>query len=155
VFFSFVNSVIVGTIPDQRTGTFLLYKKSYPRSAGSYTAPAKLAMETTITKEKNTTIFALNGRLDSNSAPQFEHQLQDFITTPCTHLVFDFNNLDYISSAGLRVVLNTAKAYKSGKFLFITCAMQEHVQEVFEISGFDSFITIHRSVDESLSVLQD
>lgn len=122
---------------------------------GSYTAPAELTMETTITKKKNTTIFTLNGRLDSNSAPQFEQQLQDFLTTPCSHLVFDFNNLDYISSAGLRVVLNTAKAYKSGQYLFVTCAMQEHVQEVFEISGFDSFITIHPSIDASLSVLKD
>ena len=112
-------------------------------------------MKTTITKENNATIVALKGRLDSNSAPQFEHQLQDFLTTPCSHLIFDFNNLDYISSAGLRVVLNTAKAYKSGQYLFITCAMQEHVQEVFEISGFDSFITIHHSIDESLSVLKD
>ncbi|MGB3211437.1 MAG: STAS domain-containing protein [Desulforhopalus sp.] len=112
-------------------------------------------METTITKEKNTTIFSLNGRLDSNSAPQFEQQLQDLLATPCTHLVFDFNNLDYISSAGLRVILNTAKAYRTGQYHFITCAMQEHVQEVFEISGFDSFITIHRSIDESLSVLND
>jgi anti-anti-sigma factor len=112
-------------------------------------------MEATITKENNATIFSLNGRLDSNSAPQFEQQLQDFLTTPCGHLVFDFNNLDYISSAGLRVVLNTAKAYKSGQYLFLTCAMQEHVQEVFEISGFDSFITIHRSIDESLSALQN
>jgi anti-anti-sigma factor len=111
-------------------------------------------METTITKENNTTIFSLSGRLDSNSAPQFEQQLQDFISTPCTHLVFDFNNLDYISSAGLRVVLNTAKAYKSGQYIFTACAMQEHVQEVFEISGFDSFITIHRSIDETLSHLK-
>jgi len=110
-------------------------------------------MEATITKENNATIFSLNGRLDSNSAPQLEKQLQDFLTTPCSHLVFDFNNLDYISSAGLRVVLNTAKAYKSGQYLFLTCAMQEHVQEVFEISGFDTFITIHRSIDESLSAL--
>ncbi len=112
-------------------------------------------METTITKDNNTTIFALKGRLDSNSAPQFEQQLQDFLVTPRTHLLFDFHNLDYISSAGLRVILNTAKAYKTGKYLFATCAMQEHVQEVFEISGFDSFITIHRSVDESLSALKN
>lgn len=112
-------------------------------------------MKITISKENNTTIFALKGRLDSNSAPQFEKQLQDFIIKPNTHLVFDFNNLDYISSAGLRIILNTAKAYKSGQYLFSTCAMQEHVQEVFEISGFDSFITIHRSVDESLSALKD
>ncbi len=112
-------------------------------------------MKTTITKDNNTTIFALSGRLDSNSAPDLEQQLQDFLDTPGTNLVFDFNNLDYISSAGLRVVLNTAKAYKSGQYLFSACAMQEHVQEVFEISGFDSFIKIYRSIDESLSALKD
>jgi anti-sigma B factor antagonist len=112
------------------------------------------AMKTIITKDNNTTIFALNGRLDSNSAPQFEQELQDFLVSPCTNLLFDFNNLEYISSAGLRVILNIAKAYKSCQYLFITCAMQEHVQEVFEISGFDSFITIHRSLDESMSALK-
>ena len=112
-------------------------------------------MKTTITKENNATIVALSGRLDSNSAPQFEQQLQDFLVSPRSHLLFDFNNLDYISSAGLRIILNTAKAYKTGEYLFLTCAMQEHVQEVFEISGFDSFITIHRSLDESLSTLKN
>jgi anti-anti-sigma factor len=111
-------------------------------------------METTIKKEQNATIFALNGRLDSNSAPPFEKQLQDFITTPGSHLVFDCDNLEYISSAGLRVVLNTAKAYNAGPYRFIACAMQDHVQEVFEISGFDTFITIHRSVAESLIALK-
>jgi anti-anti-sigma factor len=112
-------------------------------------------MKTTITEKENTTIIALAGRLDSNSAPQFEQQLQDFLVSPHTHLLFDFNNLDYISSAGLRIILNTAKAYKSGRYHFVACSMQEHVQEVFEISGFDSFITIHRSLDESLSALKD
>lgn len=111
-------------------------------------------METTIIKNNNATIFTLKGRLDSNSAPQFEKQLEDFLASPGTNLVFDFNNLDYISSAGLRVILNTAKAYKAGPYRFITCAMQDHVQEVFEISGFDSFITIHSSVDESLTNLE-
>lgn len=110
-------------------------------------------METTIVKEKNSTIFVLSGRLDSNTAPQFEKQLHDFLVSPASHLVFDFNDLDYISSAGLRVILNTAKAYREGPFNFITCAMQDHVQEVFEISGFDTIITIYNSVDESLSSL--
>ncbi len=112
-------------------------------------------METTIIKEINATIFVLNGRLDSNSSPPFEKQLQDFLISPNTHLIFDFNNLEYISSAGLRVVLNTAKAYHAGAYSFVACAMQDHVLEVFEISGFDSFITIHRSVDESLMALQN
>lgn len=112
-------------------------------------------MKTKFIKENDTTIVALNGRLDSNSAPEFEQQLEDYLASPGTHLVFDFNDLDYISSAGLRIILNTAKAYKSGPFQFITCAMQEHVQEVFEISGFDSFITICQTIDETLSTLKN
>ncbi|MCP3889079.1 MAG: STAS domain-containing protein [Desulfobulbaceae bacterium] len=107
-------------------------------------------MDTTILQENNAIIFALSGRLDSNSAPQFEKQLRDFLTTPASHLVFDFNDLDYISSAGLRVILNTAKAYRAGPYNFVTCSMQDHVQEVFEISGFDTIITIYTNMDESL-----
>jgi len=112
-------------------------------------------METTITQKPDTTIFSLCGRLDSNSAPQFEKQVQDFLASPGTHLVFDFDNLDYISSAGLRVILNAAKAYKASPYNFIACAMQDHVLEVFEISGFDTFITIHPSIDDSLSALKE
>ena len=110
-------------------------------------------MKTSITKENGATIFSLSGRLDSNSAPHFEDELQSFISSPASHLVFDFNDLDYISSAGLRIILNTAKAFKDKPFEFITCAMQDHVLEVFEISGFDTFITIHNSINQSLSAL--
>lgn len=110
-------------------------------------------MKTSISKENGATIFSLSGRLDSNSAPHFEEELQSFITSPASHLVFDFNDLDYISSAGLRIILNTAKAFKNQPFEFITCAMQDHVQEVFEISGFDTFITICNSINQSLSEL--
>lgn len=112
-------------------------------------------MQAHISQKDNTTIFVLTGRLDSNTAPAFEKQLQDYLVTPGSHLVFDFLDLDYISSAGLRLILNTAKAYRQGPYKFIACSMQDHVHEVFEIAGFDTFITIHRSVDESLTVLGD
>lgn len=112
-------------------------------------------METEISQENDTTIFSLSGRLDSHSAPQFELQVQDFLDSPSSNLVLNFNNLDYISSAGLRIILNTAKAYKPTQYKFITCSMQDHVQEVFEISGFDSFITICTTLDESLTTIKD
>lgn len=112
-------------------------------------------METNISKEKNATILTLSGRLDSNSSPQFEKQLQDYLVSPASHLVLDLNDLEYISSAGLRVVLNTAKAFRDCPYSFLTCSMQDHVREVFEISGFDTIITIHDTVDESLSALTD
>lgn len=97
----------------------------------------------------------LSGRLDSNTAPDFEKQVQDFLDTPHGHLIFDFHDLDYISSAGLRVVLNTAKAYRTQPFRFVACEMQDHVQEVFEISGFDSFISIYKTRDESMTALKE
>ncbi len=125
------------------------------RSAGKQQLPATDYMEATITQENNTTVFTLSGRLDSHSAPLFEKQVHDYLISPGTHLVLNFNNLDYISSAGLRIILNTAKAYKPTPYQFITCSMQDHVQEVFEISGFDSFITICGTLDESLTTLQE
>jgi anti-anti-sigma factor len=115
--------------------------------------PLHQTMNATVNTEKNATIFALQGRLDSNSAPQFERQLTDYLNTPAGHLVFDCHDLDYISSAGLRVILNIAKAYSACPFRFVACALQDHVLEVFEISGFDSFITIKGSVDECLTQL--
>jgi anti-anti-sigma regulatory factor len=51
--------------------------------------------------------------------------------------------------------LNTAKAYKPTPYQFITCSMQDHVLEVFEISGLDTFITICRTLDDSLVALKD
>lgn len=110
-------------------------------------------MEVTIDHTEHATILSLRGRLDSNTAPRFEEQLQEYLRQPTSHLVFDFAKLEYISSAGLRVILNTAKAYSPGPYRFAACAMQEHVQEVFEIAGFDSFIAIFRSIEESLASL--
>jgi anti-sigma B factor antagonist len=111
-------------------------------------------MKTVIKKEDTATIVSLTGRLDSNSAPLFEDELQSFVSSPKGDLVFDFNDLDYISSAGLRIILNTAKAFKDAPYSFVTCAMQDHVREVFEISGFDTIITIHNSIVNSLSALK-
>ncbi|SDO87944.1 STAS domain-containing protein [Desulforhopalus singaporensis] len=110
-------------------------------------------MQVTVSQENNATILTLSGRLDSSSAPQFEEQLTGYLASPTSHLIFDFNDLDYISSAGLRLILNTAKAYRQGPFVFMTCSMQDHVLEVFEIAGFDTIITIHNTMAETLSAL--
>jgi len=112
-------------------------------------------MKTKVKKENNATILTLCGRLDSNTAPDFEKQVEDFLKSPTTHLIFDFNELDYISSAGLRVILNTAKAYRTLPFRFIACNMQDHVQEVFEISGFDTIISIYKTFNDSIAALDN
>lgn len=103
-------------------------------------------MEYTVRSEKNTVIVKPIGRLDSTTSPEFESCLAEHMQPPGSHLLLDFDELDYISSAGLRVVLNAAKVFREVEWKFAACNMQDHVREVFEISGFDSFIAIYDSV---------
>ena len=80
------------------------------------------------------------GRLDTTTAPQLEAELQGCMET-AEELTLDFAKLDYISSAGLRVLLATQKVMgkKGGMKLRNVCA---EIMEVFEITGFTDILTI-------------
>jgi len=95
-------------------------------------------------------IFKIMGRLDSNTAPDFEKKIVDAIQDGTTAMIIDFENLDYISSAGLRVILKTTKDLKRVDGMLMLCAMKDYVKEVFEIAGFDAFLPIVPTMDEAL-----
>ena len=96
----------------------------------------------TITKEKNDSelTIILEGRLDTMTAPELEAELNTEIKD-IDELVFDFSKLDYISSAGLRVLLSAHKAMMKKGGMKIT-GVNEIVQEVFEVTGFADILTI-------------
>lgn len=87
-----------------------------------------------------TATLALTGRLDTSTAPELESALDALLPT-ATALVFDLSALEYISSAGLRVILKAQKAmtHKGGMKLI---HVPETVMEVFDITGFVDFLTI-------------
>ena len=85
-------------------------------------------------------IFKLNGRLDSNTSQGFEKKIFQAIDDGSKSVIIDFKDLDYISSAGLRVIFKATKALKR----------EEGQKEVFEITGFDSFLPIVGSMDDAL-----
>lgn len=95
-----------------------------------------------ITKNQNGTAFdfALEGRLDTVTAPELEQELKACLND-ATALTLDFSKLDYISSAGLRVLLSAHKAM-SGKGVMKVTHVNEIVQEVFEVTGFADILTI-------------
>ena len=78
----------------------------------------------------------LSGRLDSATASGFEKPLQDLFNLPGSRVLMDFSALEYISSAGLRVVLMAAKRAKQSQGALVLCSLQPQVRDVFEISGF-------------------
>lgn len=92
-------------------------------------------------KQSGTTLdVALSGRLDTSTAPQLEAEMKAALEG-ITELNFDFEKLEYVSSAGLRVLLSCQKTMKKqGKMkLRHVC---EDIMEVFEITGFTDILTI-------------
>ena len=96
----------------------------------------------TITKELNGTELkiALEGRLDTMTAPELEAELNQNLEN-AESLTLDFSKLDYISSAGLRVLLSAHKIMSSKGGMKVT-HVNEIVSEVFEVTGFADILTI-------------
>ena len=91
--------------------------------------------------ENNNSEIKLIGRLDTITATDFEKKLEQIIPT-VDMLTINCEDLVYISSAGLRVILKTYKMLASKKGLILTNVSDE-VREVFEITGFSDFLTMN------------
>lgn len=86
--------------------------------------------------------ISLEGRLDTTTAPQLEAELKHSLGD-VTNLVLDFQKLEYLSSAGLRVILAAQKTMnKQGKMVIRN--VNEAIMEVFEITGFVDILTIEK-----------
>lgn len=96
----------------------------------------------TITKTQNGTdlTIALTGRLDTTTAPELEQEAAKTLDG-ITALTIDLNGLEYISSAGLRVLLSMQKKM-SMQGTMVVVGAQEAVREVFEITGFCDILTL-------------
>ena len=95
-----------------------------------------------ITKNLNGTSLnvALEGRLDTTTAPELEQSLKESLEST-NDLTLDFSKLDYISSAGLRVLLSAHKAMaKKGGMKVVN--VSEDIMEIFEVTGFTDILTI-------------
>ena len=91
--------------------------------------------------EEDKLTIKLNGRLDTNTAPELEEELKKDLPN-VTDLVLDFEDLKYISSAGLRVVLSTQKIMnKQGNMAIEN--VNDLIMEIFEATGFSSILTIN------------
>ena len=96
----------------------------------------------TIEKKQNGSALeiALEGRLDTMTSPELENELKNALPG-VESLTLDFSKLDYISSAGLRVLLSAHKTMSAKGGMKVT-HVNEVVQEVFEVTGFADILTI-------------
>lgn len=100
-----------------------------------------MAMEVSVTKQGDTATIAVSGFLNASTAAELETKVEEALDG-CVSAVFDFSNLEYISSAGLRVLM---VAYKRATALGGTVRVIgacDDVREVFEITGFSDLFDV-------------
>ncbi|MGE5543831.1 MAG: STAS domain-containing protein [Bacillota bacterium] len=102
-------------------------------------------------KQDGVLILGLDGRLDASTASTLEKHLLGSIEGGELKLVLDFSSLDYISSAGLRVLLMAAKKIKSAGGKLVLACLKSHVKEVFDIAGFSSIFPIFSAQEEAVN----
>lgn len=110
-------------------------------------------MEIIEENQQDIAVFKLNGRLDSMTSEEFDLRIETTLQNGTRHLIIDCQYLDYITSAGLRVLNKTAKRLKREDGRIVLFAMADYVKEVFEIAGFDSFLPIVASFEEAKHAL--
>ena len=108
-------------------------------------------MEIPVQREGGTAIAKASGRIDSSNSREFHSSLEAAIAEGDSAVVLDFEDVSYISSAGMRVILLTAKSLQSRGSKLLLCSMEDPIREVFKISGFDKIIPIHDSQSDAIA----
>jgi anti-sigma B factor antagonist len=114
----------------------------------------KTHMEITDRKAADIVTLSLSGKLDANSAKAFENKVLAQIESGERRIVIDLAQLDYVSSAGLRVIILASRRLSSANGKMVLCSLKDPVREMFDIAGFSSIFSTYGSHDDAIKALQ-
>jgi len=110
-------------------------------------------MEITTRDMNDVKVVQIEGELDTSSSPDAQKQLDQLREQGVKKILLDLAKLDFISSAGLRVLLATAQEMKAAGGNLRVCNLNETVKEVFDISGFSTLLMVFDNEAKALSGL--
>ena len=110
-----------------------------------------MSLSVTESREGQVLVLSPQGRLDSVNAREFQALVMGHVDAGEESMIVDLSNLDYISSAGIRVTQLASKALKESGGQFLLCAMRDHISNVFRVSGFDRVIAIADTLEDALA----
>lgn len=109
-------------------------------------------IRTEVEEKEGATLIRLKGRLDATSTPVLEGKMAPFLSKSKV-IVLDFAGVDYLSSAGMRLLLSATKKMKAKEGKLLLCALDEEVMELLKMSGFDKILLIYPTEKEALADL--
>ena len=99
-------------------------------------------------------ILRVSGRLDAITAPKLEEALDEYIAQEAPRVLIDFGQVDYLSSAGMRLLLATTKKLDSKGGKLALCMLHDDVMEIIRMAGFEKILHIRPSEHEAIESLQ-
>ncbi len=99
-------------------------------------------------------VLHLKGRVDATNSSEVHDKVVEEIKKGCDKMIIDFAEVNYISSAGLRVLIFATKSFAKSSGAFAVCSLNENIMKVFEISGLVNLFTIHENLDEGVKALK-
>ncbi|AFA49370.1 STAS domain-containing protein [Acetobacterium woodii] len=99
-------------------------------------------MKIDVKQENGIFVVDLEGRMDTNTSPEFQKEMETYYSQEGFKMVLDFDKLDFVSSAGLRVLLLIQKKSKALNGSLVIKNVKPEIQEVFDMTGFSDILTI-------------
>ena len=110
-------------------------------------------MELAQERDAGTNVISPAGRVDGSNSAEFHEALTAALSDDDSRVILDMGGIDYISSAGLRVLLLLAQNLGGSSTPFAVCSLAPSVDEVFRISGFNQIIKVFGTLDEAKAEL--
>lgn len=101
-------------------------------------------------ENENRIILRIQGRLDAATAPILDRKINGLIDEHHYHLLLDFEDVDYLSSAGMRVLLATTQKLKAKNGVVVLFSVSEDVGEIIKMAGFEKILAICSDENEAL-----
>ena len=110
-------------------------------------------MDLTAERRDDVLSIGVRGRLDWSNSDAFKDAVKDTIEETDRAVIMDFAELDFIGSAGLRVVLLAAKSLFERDAKLLLCSLSDPVRDVFRVTGFERLLPIHETLAEARASL--
>ncbi len=95
-------------------------------------------------------VLRIHGRLDAVSSPTAERKVFDYINNGQRKLLLELSGVDYLSSAGMRMLLSTTKKLRTLAGKLVLCSVTPNVMDVLKMSGFDHVLELSKTEEDGL-----
>ena len=111
-------------------------------------------MKLTEENVENCVVVSVSGRLDTTNYTQLDSKLNMLADEGKTRIILDCQEMDYISSTGLRILLVALKRLSATGGRFLLCGLQQGIREIFEISGFTRIFEIYQTREDAMKSIR-